>query len=343
MSQSLLALALLVATISAAPTSLDEVTLANSFNEYVVAFNKTYVEEEIGRRFEAFKINLQQINTDNELEGSEVYGLTKFSDIHPDEFRARFLTFKRDPANDRNNVPVFESTETNATKSIDWRKQKKVTPVKDQGQCGSCWAFSTTEAVESAWLMSGKPQQILSTQEVVACDKKDLGCNGGDTVSAYKFLQKNGGMATAKAYPDTSSKRGKTGKCIKADEKKKVVAVTGFSYATPPKPDMDEDKKWKANEVKMAASMTTAGPLSICVDAEKWQNYKKGIITKTCKQQLDHCVQAVGYDQTGPKPYWIVRNSWNTDWGIDGYIHVGMGHNYCGIANEATIVAVKPA
>ena len=87
----------------------------------------------------------------------------------------------------------------------------------------------------------------------------------------------------------------------------------------------------------MALNMEAKGPVSVCVDASVWQNYVKGVVTKTCKQQLDHCVQAVGYDTSATKPYWIVRNSWNTDWGIEGYIYVGMGGDYCGIADEATI------
>merc|ERR1711924_442260 len=123
---------------------------------------------------------------------------------------------------------------------------------------------------------------------------------------------------------------------------KRVVPIKGFTYATTPKPNLEaEVGKWKANEAKMATAMATKGPLSICVDAESWQNYKKGIVTKTCKKQLDHCVQVVGYnmDNNG-KPYWIVRNSWNTDWGLDGYIYVGYGGDYCGISEEATFVTV---
>merc|ERR1711907_27583 len=309
--------------------------MATAFVEYASAFNKTYTEAEAPARFEAFKANIAKINANNAIEGSEVYGLTKFSDMSAEEFK-QYLGYKpviSDAARDA--IPVIEDSGNVTANAVDWRTKGKVTPVKDQQQCGSCWAFSATEAIESAWLMAGNTQQILAPEQIVACDKTDLGCNGGDTPTAYKYVQKAGGMVTEKTYPYTSGK-GKTGRCMKNKLSPKVVKIKGFSYATPPK----AKGKRKPNEKTMAAAMASKGPVSVCVDAEKWQNYKKGVITRTCKQQLDHCVQAVGYNQAGGKPYWIVRNSWNTDWGIKGYIYVGMGGNYCGIANEATIVQV---
>jgi len=269
-----------------------------------------------------------------------VYGVNKFSDLTADEFKQKYLGYK--PSTefvDVSEIPLLELDPTdpavNASGSIaDWRQKGVVTPVKDQQQCGSCWAFSATEEIESAWLMAGNKKQILAPEQIVACDKKDLGCNGGDTPTAYKYVMKAGGMVTEETYPYSSGK-GKTGKCKKGDLSPKVVTIKGFSYATPPK-----NSNGKPNENKMAAALASKGPLSVCVDAESWQQYKKGVVTRTCKKQLDHCVQAVGYNKKGPKPYWIVRNSWNTDWGVDGYIYVGMGHDYCGIANEATIVQV---
>jgi len=324
--------------------------MATAFVEYASAFNKTYSEAEAPARFEAFKSNVAKINANNAVEGAEVYGLTKFSDLTAAEFK-QFLGYKQRTNDiDRAAVPVIEdSGDANAT-SVDWRTKGKVTPVKDQGQCGSCWAFSATEAVETAWLMAGKPQQILAPQQITSCDKVDMGCNGGDTPTAYKYVQKAGGMVLNKAYPYTSGKKGKTGKCIKADLKNKVVKITGFKYSTKPKPNEKnaDAQKWQPGEDKMASVMSTGGPISVCVDAESWQNYKKGVVTKTCKQQLDHCVQAVGYvkKKKGGRgkgksgSYWIVKNSWNTDWGNQGYIYVGMGGNYCGISNEATMATV---
>merc|ERR1711934_66527 len=320
--------------------------MATAFVEYASAFNKTYTEAEAPARFEAFKANIAKINANNAIEGSEVYGLTKFSDMSAEEFK-QYLGYKpviSDAARDA--IPVIEDSGNVTATTVDWRTKGKVTPVKDQGQCGSCWAFSATEAIESAWLMAGKPQQILAPQQITSCDKKDLGCNGGDTPTAYQYVEKAGGMVLNKAYPYTSGKKGKTGKCQNQKLRNKVVKISGFKYATKPKPNKGANvQKWQPGEDKMAALMTTSGPLSVCVDASVWQNYKRGVVTKTCKQQLDHCVQAVGFVKKKKSgrgkgksgSYWIVRNSWNTDWGDKGYIYVGMGGNYCGISNEATM------
>jgi len=323
--------------------------MLTAFKEYTVQFNKTYDSTELAARLDAFAYNMRKIDELNTIEGQEIYGLTKFSDLSPAEFKFRYLTYSRSSF-DRSTVPVVDiavapGSILNVSGTVDWRTKHKVTPVKDQGQCGSCWAFSATEAVESAWLMAGNTQEILAPQQITSCDRVDEGCNGGDTPTAYKYVEKAGGMVTEKDYPYKSGKTGKTGKCRIKKKMKRVVSIKGFTYATTPKPNLEADAgKWQANEAKMATAMSKMGPMSICVDAESWQNYKKGVVTKTCKKQLDHCVQAVGYnmgDANGAGAYWIVRNSWNTDWGLDGYIHVGYGGNYCGISDEATFATIQ--
>merc|ERR1719453_2722946 len=121
----------------------------------------------------------------------------------------------------------------NAPKAIDWSEKGATTPVKDQGQCGSCWAFSTTEGVESAYFMAnGKLPPALSTQQIISCDKTDAGCNGGDLPSALNYLKKAGGEDTASDYPDRSHVTGTTGRC-QWDEKE-VTKVSSFKYAVPP-------------------------------------------------------------------------------------------------------------
>lgn len=341
--RSVLCFAFLAASALAAPIDSE---MLGAFQQYALQFNKSYDSSELAARLSAFAANVKRVDELNAIEGEEVYGLTKFSDLTPEEFKARYLTYTRSSF-DRSKVPVFDAAVEpgsllNVSGSIDWRTKKKVTPVKDQGQCGSCWAFSATEAVESAWLMAGNAQEILSPQQITSCDKKDLGCNGGDTPTAYKYVEKAGGMVTEKDYPYGSGKNGKTGRCTIKSRMKRVVQIKGFTYATTPKPNLEaEVGKWQANEAKMATAMAQKGPMSVCVDAESWQHYKKGVVTKTCKKELDHCVQAVGYNMdSNGNPYWIVRNSWNTDWGLDGYIHVGYGGDYCGISDEATFVTV---
>jgi C1A family cysteine protease len=310
-------------------------------------FQRVYLLEEEPNKFAAFKKNVLQAYEMNAEQGINctclfddeqcVFGITKFSDMFADEFAATHLGYK--PGDGRSDVPVLSTDDLpTAPDSVDWREKGAVTAVKDQGQCGSCWAFSTTESIESAVFMSTKKLPTLSTQQIISCDKgEDEGCNGGDTVTAYKYVEKAGGLDTASDYPDKSHKSGKTGKCTW--DKKKSAKVTGFTFATK---QCTRGACKNQDENAVATAMAAKGPISVCLNAAAsgWQNYKRGVFSKTCSSaasKMDHCVQIVGYDKSGATPYWILRNSWNTDWGIKGYMHLKMGTNMCGVANEATI------
>merc|ERR1712087_839231 len=287
----------------------------------------------------AHALNLEQgIDCTDLFDGEEcVFGITKFSDMFEDEFAKTKLGYK--PLNESVDVPVLDlgSAGLEVPTSIDWRTKGAVSKVKDQGQCGSCWAFSTTEEIESQVFMATGKLPDLSTQQIISCDKTDDGCDGGNTETAYAYVKKAGGLDTAEDYPDKSHNSGRTGKC--KWDKKEVAKVKGFTYATKP---CNSGACKHQDEDALASALVAKGPVSICVNAggNGWQVYKKGVFSKKCSgaaSQLDHCVQLVGYDKTGPTPYWIVRNSWNTDWGIDGYMHLKMGSNLCGVADEATI------
>jgi C1A family cysteine protease len=220
----------------------------------------------------------------------------------------------------------------NAPGAIDW-STNATTPIKDQGECGSCWAFSTTEGVESAVFMStGKLPAPLSTEELVDCEKQDDGCDGGDIPEAVSYLKKNG-MATATDYPDTSSKKGKKKRCTW--NKRSAVKVTGMQYAIPPCEKGDCSKQ---DEEALAAALAKHGPLSICINSGDgqtgdWEKYKGGILKGSCKAKaklVDHCVQLVGYDKTAAEPYWKIRNSWAKSYGEEGFIRIPYGNgNEC--------------
>jgi len=230
----------------------------------------------------------------------------------------------------------------NAPGAIDW-STNATTPIKDQGECGSCWAFSTTEGVESAVFMStGKLPVPLSTEELVDCEKQDDGCNGGDIPEAVSYLKKNG-MATATDYPDTSSKKGKKKRCTW--NKRSAVKVTGMQYAIPPCEKGDCSKQ---NEEALAAALAKHGPLSICINSGDgqtgdWQKYRGGILKGSCKAKaklMDHCVQLVGYDKTAAEPYWKIRNSWAKSYGEEGFIRIPYGNgNECCVGCEAVIIS----
>jgi C1A family cysteine protease len=220
--------------------------------------------------------------------------------------------------------------------TLDWSAKGATTPVKDQGDCGSCWAYSATEGIESGLFMASGTLEELSEQQVISCDKDDLGCNGGDLPTAFDYVKSAGGIDTEKDYPDTSADSGDTGRCKSFSKK---VKVTGWKYAIPP---CTGGACKNQKESDMMAALNTYGPLSVCVNAESWDNYSGGIYKKKCsgkESALDHCVQLVGYNKA--QNYWKVRNSWAADWGEDGFIRLPMGENACGIADEATYVTAQ--
>jgi len=298
-----------------------------SFRTFLATYNKEYKNAtEFAYRLEVFKKNLQ-IAEQRNADGEAVHGITKFSDLTNEEFRSFYLGYKA-PTGARQELDIA-LTDSSEAASVDWRGHSPaiLTPVKNQAQCGSCWAFSATEQIETNYAMAGNAIPSLSVQQIVSCDKVDEGCNGGNTETAYAYVEKAGGLETEASYPYTSGK-GKDGKC-KDKKAKEVVAIKGFNTIS----------KTEASEKKMVTQMGDS-PISVCVDATKWQTYKKGILGRTCGKQLDHCVQAVGLNTDGAKPYWIVRNSWASDWGVDGYIYVEEGINACGIAKDATTVNI---
>ena len=308
---------------------------AEWFEAFKTKFGKSYATPaEHAFRFGVFRENLA-VATARNADGEARHGVTKFSDLAREEFKAMYLGYKAkaDAFGDAVEEAALPKLTANASTSIDWRTKspKVLTPVKDQGQCGSCWAFSATEQIETdAALATGK-LITLSPQQITSCDKTDLGCNGGNTETAYAYVKKAGGLEPASDYPYRSGTTGSSGTCA-AEKAEEAVSITGYTSVS--------KSRW--SEGKMVSQIQKS-PISVCVDAEKWQTYTSGILGRSCGSQIDHCVQAVGLQSKGDadgksKSYWIVRNSWNTDWGEDGYIYVQEGINACGIAKDATIV-----
>ncbi|EGB04435.1 hypothetical protein AURANDRAFT_5922, partial [Aureococcus anophagefferens] len=216
---------------------------------------------------------------------------------------------------------------------VDWRADSRgvVSAVKNQGQCGSCWAFSATEQVESQLVLAGAPQVELSTQQVASCTADPQlmccdGCAGGDPTAAYEYLawaSRKGGLAPDAWWPYEQG--------LTPDEVCEAPACT----KTCDKDDTDQ-----------LAARLEASPLSVCLNAGAWDDYTGGVLSEAAcgghgADDVDHCVQLVGYNKTEPEnSYWIVRNSWSTSWGEDGYIYLSMDGNACGVANEATLAVV---
>eukprot|EP00591_Stephanopyxis_turris_P012501 CAMPEP_0195520036 /NCGR_PEP_ID=MMETSP0794_2-20130614/15965_1 /TAXON_ID=515487 /ORGANISM="Stephanopyxis turris, Strain CCMP 815" /LENGTH=345 /DNA_ID=CAMNT_0040649305 /DNA_START=69 /DNA_END=1106 /DNA_ORIENTATION=+ len=343
MSRFVIAAAVAASTASATYNSTE---YADAFADFKKTYGKTYEsDDEEQARLNIFAINMEKADRLNEIGGAS-FGVTKFADMTAQEFKT-YLNYLPSLTETDGEVATPGLDATEAPANFDWReKEGVVSAVKDQGQCGSCWAYSTTEAIESQWVLAGNDPAVLSAQQIISCDKNygDEGCDGGDTLTAYKYVQHAGGLVTEKEYPATSSESGRTGVC-KRFSQPTLGKIDGHTFATP---GCTSGACNNQDEDKMVANVATTGPASICVNAENWQLYNKGVMTgKHCgghaADDLDHCVQVVGYNgysQDADDAYWIVRNSWNTDWGEKGYIYVELGDNACGIANEATFPTI---
>jgi len=204
---------------------------------------------------------------------------------------------------------VFEATAVNAD-GVDWRTVKDVvTPVKDQGQCGSCWAFSSIEAIESAYVIAGNAQVIMSEQELVDCTKSlfgNHGCSGGWYYNSYKWLKNNETMLESD-YPYTATET----KCA-YDASKGVTGVSSYTQV----------KKDKTSI--MAAVMQQPVNVAVSAGNDLWRNYSTGIVGADdgCPTRVDHAVVAVGYGTENGTDYYIVRNSWSSSWGDEGFIKI---------------------
>ena len=225
--------------------------------------------------------------------------------------------------------------ETVTATSKDWVADGAVGTIKDQGQCGSCWAFSATGALEGAYQIKNGKSAVLSEQYLVSCDNRknggsDLGCNGGLMDSAFEFLKKNGGSPTSASYPYTSGTTKANGDCVAAT---KVAGTTPSSWT-----DV------KANSDASLISALDLQPVAVAIDASQpaFQLYKSGVYTADCGTDLDHGVLAVGYGTESGKDFYKVRNSWGASWGEAGYIKLVRGiaqkEGQCGILMEASYV-----
>jgi len=299
-----------------------------------------YEDAEEARRRQVWESNFDFMEKHNAAyaAGFETYsvGENEFNDLTTDEFVSIFngLRITENTTGTELNEP---ETSKNPAK-VDWRKHGFVTPVKDQKQCGSCWAFSATGSLEGANFNKTKKLVSLSEQNLVDCSMKygNLGCFGGLMDNAFKYIRDNHGIDTEESYPYTA----KTGRHCLFDEKN--VGATLKSWV---------DIK-SGSEKALEAAVAKVGPVSVAIDAGHpgFKMYKTGIFySKECSsEKLDHGVLAVGYDQekaqdaaASPKKYWIVKNSWGESWGMKGYINMAKDvDNMCGIATKATYPVV---
>jgi C1A family cysteine protease len=309
----------------------DDLFHQKEFSIFRERFSKMYsTKEELESRFTIFRHNFVNILAHNaDRSQNFTMGVNQFTDLTPEEFKQQYVSGLKSVGS--YGCKTFSSSASGAPSSIDWRTKGGVTSVKDQGQCGSCWTFSATGAIEGAWAISKGQLVDLSEQELVDCAKGlgyfNLGCNGGQMESAFKFVIEHG-QCSLSSYPYTA----KDGTCQTCSA---LAHITSCSDVRP-------------NDQISLKGAVAQQPVSVAISADSriFQSYSGGVITSTsCYTTLNHGVLVVGYGTENGLDYWEVKNSWGPTWGVGGYIKIGRSSStndpgICGISMQPSFPSV---
>ncbi|XP_030000742.1 cathepsin F isoform X2 [Sphaeramia orbicularis] len=307
----------------------ESVKLLGQFKEFMVKYNKVYSsQEETDRRLQIFHENLRTAEKIQSLDqGSAEYGVTKFSDLTEEEFRSSYLNPLLSQWTLHRPMKPAPPAKEPAPASWDWRDHGAVSSVKNQGMCGSCWAFSVTGNIEGQWFLKNGTLLSLSEQELVDCDGVDQACRGGLPSNAYEAIEKLGGLETESDYSYTGRKQ----RCDFTSGK--VAAYINSSV------ELSKDEK------EIAAWLAENGPVSVALNAFAMQFYRKGVshpLKIFCNPwMIDHAVLMVGYGARNGVPFWAIKNSWGEDYGEQGYYYLYRGSNACGINKMCSSAVVN--
>jgi cathepsin L len=302
------------------------------WTNYKLKFHKKYdpVEDQYRQRIWESKVNSIQLHNVRADLGLQTYtrGINQFTDWTLAEYRKTVLGFRaplRTNSSASNDVHYYKYDVTSLPDKLDWRTKGYVTPVKDQGQCGSCWAFSSTGSLEGQNFKKTGKLVSLSEQNLVDCTKSlgNEGCSGGWMNASFIYVAQNHGIDTEESYPYEAE----DGDC-RFNPATVGGTCTGSQDVTP-----------AGDESALQTAVATIGPISVAIDAghNSFQSYQSGVYDEpACTDNVDHGVLVVGYGSDNGQDYWLVKNSWSTSWGDQGYIKMSRNKdNQCGIASFA--------
>jgi len=309
-------------------TSVDFEELKTLWGAWKSMYGKTYAVGEDDARFAIFVENYKKVLKFNAENETPKLGLNVFADMTAEEFKSQKsgCAFVEDNEEYVNANTVVMAPTGPLPASVDWRTKGAVTPIKNQGSCGSCWSFSTTGVLEGFNFIKSGTLTSFSEQQIVDCDNNDYGCDGGWPYDALLYAAANG-LETESEYPYT----GEDGTC-KYNKNNAQVVNTGYSFIL------------KNNRIALKTAIVLM-PVSVLIEADQdvFQLYTSGVITTGCGASLDHAVLAVGYNTANNQEYYIVKNSWGTSWGQQGYVYISTdptqnsGSGVCGILSQPVI------
>jgi len=322
----------------------NEMNTAHVFKQWSQDFGRSYATiEEESRRYKIWYENLGRIASTNSQELSYKLRLNQFADLTDDEFRLKVHGKKGACYQGNKKIPKISTRPKLGTEqkpkevaalptSVDWVSKGVVTPVKNQGDCGSCWAFSTTGSIECEYAIKNGQLNSLSEQQLVDCSyaEGNEGCDGGLMDQAFEYVIKEGGLCSESEYPYT----GTDGTCKATSCGTKYDAIKSYTDVT-------------TDDATALETAVAAGCVSVAIEADQYafQYYSSGVLTGLCGTSLDHGVLVVGYGTAGTQDYWLVKNSWGTSWGEDGYVQIcrncdkNGGAGECGIDKEPSYPA----
>lgn len=344
-------------------SGLTEERVYAKFEKFKAKYNRNYATiQETLHKYSIFKtnyLNALQLR-DNSMSSNNV-GITEFMDLTPEEFQEHYLkqsttedkdiidipqwNYKQPPVVN-NETPegegtLYEEIKQTETKflseeqdtsrklqsnpsSYDWRSKGVVSGVLNQGACGGCWAFNSLAAVESAYARKYNKLIAFSPQQIIDCNQSGFGCSGGTIMGALSYLKSYGAQPLS-SYPYKQKK----GYC-NYNSKQGIARVASYYRSN------------TSDEASIASMLFNAGPLAININASSFQYYKGGIFNpSSCSNSVNHGVTIVGYGQSNGSPYWIVKNSWGSQWGEAGYFRIYRGRKLCGMTSTVVSVVVK--